>query len=190
MKCLSFVIQVRYLSFSAEFWESEFWIIFCNYIFDRQELAFKFFQADYKDSFQRPRTVIFASATGMANFFCSFLSIQSEREIRACHTVPHHQSKRGRGRQSRVLNWRMTVFLVTFNFCRTKVEAKVSCSWWTSRKNTASHSTGKLAITILVFWRKSPSLLCNIHRFMHGVLEVGNTCKALGQHFIGNGQQH
>ncbi|CAM6009920.1 unnamed protein product [Sphagnum balticum] len=29
----------------------------------RQELAFKSFQADYKDSFQRPRTVIFASAT-------------------------------------------------------------------------------------------------------------------------------
>ncbi len=130
MKCLSFVIQVRYVSFSAEFLESEFWIIFCNYIFDRQELAFKSFQADYNDSFQRPRTVIFASATGMENFFCSFLSIQSEREIRTCHTVSHHESKRGRGRgrQSRVLNWRMTVFLVTFNFCRTKVEAKVSCS--------------------------------------------------------------
>ncbi|KAH9551169.1 hypothetical protein CY35_09G001100 [Sphagnum magellanicum] len=29
----------------------------------RQELAFKSFQADYNDSFQRPRTVIFASAT-------------------------------------------------------------------------------------------------------------------------------
>jgi hypothetical protein len=29
----------------------------------RRELAFKSFQADYKDSFQRPRTVIFASAT-------------------------------------------------------------------------------------------------------------------------------
>ncbi len=26
--------------------------------------------------------------------------------------------------------------------------------------------------------------------FMHGILEVGNTCKALGQHLIGNRQQH
>jgi len=126
----------------------------------------------------------------LSNRYGKFLLLQSEREIRACHTVPHHESKRGRGRQSRVLNWRMTVFLVTFNFCRTKVEAKVSCSWWTSRKNTASHSTGKLAITILVFWRKSPSLLCNIHCLMHGVLDFGNTCKAFGQHFTGNGQQH